>query len=91
MEKLLTIGNTATELRMPASTIRFYEKNGLTPNQQHSSDGRRLFDEDVNNHTIYRGQRIDYYEVLKAGMGDWAKSSWFLMVMASAFTARAAW
>lgn len=49
------------------------------------------FDEDVNNHTVYRGQRIDYYEVLKAGMGDWAKSSWFLVMMASAFTTRAAW
>ncbi len=46
MEKLYTIGDAASELGMPASTIRFYEKNGLIPNQQRSSDGRRLFDED---------------------------------------------
>ena len=46
MEKLYTIGDAAAELGMPASTIRFYEKNGLIPNQQRSSDGRRLFDED---------------------------------------------
>ena len=46
MERLFTIGDAAAELGMPASTIRFYEKNGLIPNQQRSSDGRRLFDED---------------------------------------------
>ena len=46
MSKLYTIGDAAAELGMPASTIRFYEKNGLIPNQQRSSDGRRLFDED---------------------------------------------
>jgi DNA-binding transcriptional MerR regulator len=46
MEKMYTIGDAAAELGMPASTIRFYEKNGLIPNQQRSSDGRRLFDED---------------------------------------------
>ena len=43
---LYTIGDAAAVLGMPASTIRFYEKNGLIPNQQRSSDGRRLFDED---------------------------------------------
>ena len=43
---LYTIGDAAEKLGMPASTIRFYEKNGLIPNQQRSSDGRRLFDED---------------------------------------------
>lgn len=43
---LYTIGSAAAELGMPASTIRFYEKNGLIPNQRRSSDGRRLFDED---------------------------------------------
>ena len=47
MEKLYTIGDAAAELGMPASTIRFYEKNGLIPNQQRSTDGRRLFDESV--------------------------------------------
>lgn len=46
MEKLYTIGDAAAELGMPASTIRFYEKNGLIPHQRRSSDGRRLFDED---------------------------------------------
>ena len=46
MEKLYTIGDAAAELGMPASTIRFYEKNGLIPNQRRTSDGRRLFDED---------------------------------------------
>ena len=46
MERMYTIGDAAAELGMPASTIRFYEKNGLIPNQQRSSDGRRLFDED---------------------------------------------
>ena len=46
MEKLFTIGGAAAELGMPASTIRFYEKNGLIPNQRRTSDGRRLFDED---------------------------------------------
>ena len=43
---LYTIGDAAAKLGMPASTIRFYEKNGLIPNQRRSSDGRRLFDED---------------------------------------------
>ena len=46
MDKVYTIGDAAAELGMPASTIRFYEKNGLIPNQQRSSNGRRLFDED---------------------------------------------
>lgn len=46
MSKVYTIGDAAAKLGMPASTIRFYEKNGLIPNQQRASDGRRLFDED---------------------------------------------
>ena len=46
MEKLYTIGDAAAELGMPASTIRFYEKNCLIPNQRRTSDGRRLYDED---------------------------------------------
>ena len=46
MSGLYTIGDAAAKLGMPASTIRFYEKNGLIPNQQRSSDGRRLFSED---------------------------------------------
>lgn len=44
--QVYTIGDVAAKLEMPASTIRFYEKNGLIPNQQRSSDGRRLFTED---------------------------------------------
>ncbi|ERL06139.1 transcriptional regulator, MerR family [Olsenella profusa F0195] len=31
MERPYTIGNAAAGLGMPASTIRFYEKNGLIP------------------------------------------------------------
>ena len=46
MDKMHTIGDAAAELGMPASTIRFYEKNGLIPNQRRTSDGRRLFGED---------------------------------------------
>ncbi|WP_022868672.1 MerR family transcriptional regulator [Schaalia vaccimaxillae] len=46
MDKMYTIGDAAVELGMPASTIRFYEKNGLIPNQKRSNDGRRLFNED---------------------------------------------
>ena len=46
MDRTYTIGDAADKLGMPASTIRFYEKNGLIPNQQRSSGGRRLFDED---------------------------------------------
>lgn len=46
MDKLYTINDASAELGMPASTIRFHEKNGLIPNQRRPSDGRRLFDED---------------------------------------------
>ena len=46
MPKMYTIGDAAEELGMPASTIRFYEKNGLIPNMQRSGSGIRLFDED---------------------------------------------
>ena len=46
MDKLYTISDASAELGMPASTIRFHEKNGLIPNQRRSSDGQRLFDED---------------------------------------------
>ena len=37
MSKVYTIGDAAAKLGMPASTIRFYEKNGLIPNQQRAS------------------------------------------------------
>ena len=46
MKDTYTIGEAAAELGMPASTIRYYEKNGLIPNQQRTESGRRLFDED---------------------------------------------
>lgn len=46
MGKMYTIGDAAEELGMPASTIRFYEKNGLIPGMQRSGGGIRLFDED---------------------------------------------
>lgn len=46
MARMYTIGDAAAELGMPASTIRFYEKNGLVPNMQRSSGGIRLFGED---------------------------------------------
>lgn len=46
MAKLYTIGAAADKLGMPASTIRFYKKNGLIPHMRRTSDGRRLFDED---------------------------------------------
>ena len=46
MGKLYTIGEASEELGMPATTIRFYDKNGLIPNVQRTGSGVRLFDED---------------------------------------------
>ena len=43
---IYTVGELSKATGVPASTIRFYEKHGLIPNQRRSSDGRRLFDED---------------------------------------------
>lgn len=46
MGRHYTIGEAAEELGMPASTIRFYDKNGLIPNMSRTGGGVRLFDED---------------------------------------------
>ena len=46
MDMLYTIGEAAEALDMPATTIRFYDKNGLLPNMSRTSGGVRLFDED---------------------------------------------
>ena len=46
MEKIYTIGEAAAELGMPASTIRFYDKNGLFPDVARSQGGIRVFTED---------------------------------------------
>ena len=45
MDRLYTIGEAAEELGMPATTIRFYDKNGLIPNVSRTGGGVRLFDE----------------------------------------------
>ncbi|MDO4796790.1 MAG: MerR family transcriptional regulator [Coriobacteriales bacterium] len=44
--KLYTIGEAAEVLGMPATTIRYYDKNGLIPNVSRTGGGVRLFDED---------------------------------------------
>ena len=46
MDKIYTIGEAAAELGMPASTIRFYDKNGLFPDVARSQGGIRVFTED---------------------------------------------
>ena len=46
MDRHYTIGEAAEELDMPASTIRFYDKNGLLPSVSRTGGGVRLFDED---------------------------------------------
>jgi DNA-binding transcriptional MerR regulator len=46
MDMLYTIGEAAEALDMPATTIRFYDKNGLLPNVSRTGSGVRLFDED---------------------------------------------
>lgn len=46
MARMYTIGEASELLGMPASTIRFYEKNGLIPNMQRTGSGIRLFDDE---------------------------------------------
>lgn len=46
MEKLYTIGDASAVVGLPASTIRFYDKNGLLPNMSRSTSGMRMFTED---------------------------------------------
>lgn len=41
-----TIGDVSAATGLPASTIRYYDKNGLLPNVARSSSGMRLFTED---------------------------------------------
>ncbi len=36
LDKVYTIGEAATALGMPASTIRYYDKNGLFPDMTRS-------------------------------------------------------
>ncbi len=43
MKPLLTIGELATEARVPASTIRFYERRGLLPADERSRARYRLY------------------------------------------------
>lgn len=48
MPRVYTIGEAAEALGMPASTIRFYDKNGLLPDLSRSQGGTRVFtDEDL--------------------------------------------
>ena len=42
---LYTIGDLSRELDIPASTIRYYDKEGLLPSVERSSGGIRLFDD----------------------------------------------
>lgn len=46
LEKVYTIGEASAELGIPASTIRYYDKNGLFPNMRRSQGGIRVFAED---------------------------------------------
>ena len=46
MEELYTIGDASEIVGLPASTIRFYDKNGLLPNMRRSASGIRMFTEE---------------------------------------------
>lgn len=46
MDTVYTVGEAAAELGMPASTIRFYDKNGLFSDVARSRGGIRVFTED---------------------------------------------
>lgn len=43
---LYTIGDAAKELGMPASALRYYDKEGLLPHMNRSGSGIRMFTED---------------------------------------------
>ena len=43
---LYTIGDAAKELGIPASTLRYYDKEGLLPHTSRSGSGIRMFTED---------------------------------------------
>ena len=58
MSKLYTIGDASRVLGMPASTIRFYGKNGLLPHMGRTESGIRMFTEDdLNGFASLRGSR----------------------------------
>ncbi|REE78688.1 DNA-binding transcriptional MerR regulator [Paenibacillus taihuensis] len=44
--KYCSIGEAASKLNIPESTIRYYEKKGLLPLMERDGAGRRLFSED---------------------------------------------
>lgn len=46
MEQLYTIGEASKELHMPASTLRYYDKQGLFPDVARSQGGIRMYTED---------------------------------------------
>lgn len=46
MGNLYTIGEAAKELRMPASTLRYYDGKGLFPDVARSQGGMRMYTED---------------------------------------------
>ena len=43
MERTYTIGEVASEMGIPASTIRYYDSNGLLPGVLRTEGGMRLF------------------------------------------------
>lgn len=43
---LYTIGDAAKELGIPASALRYYDKEGLLPHMNRSGSGMRMFTED---------------------------------------------
>lgn len=46
MSMLCTIGDAAKRLGVPASTLRYYDKEGLLPHVNRSDSGIRMFTED---------------------------------------------
>ena len=41
-----TVGETARMLHVPASTLRYYDKEGLLPSVERTSGGIRMFKDD---------------------------------------------
>ena len=42
-----TIGELSRQLNIPASTLRYYDKEGLLPSMKRTSGGNRIFDDDT--------------------------------------------